>query len=52
MFEQVKFMINKDPSLVNAGNHHGMTPLHFAVSSQNIPMAEFLLSKGAQVGDW
>jgi ankyrin repeat protein len=48
MFEQVKFMINKDPSLVNAGNHHGMTPLHFAVSSQNIPMAEFLLGKGAQ----
>ena len=46
---KVKTLIAKDPKLVNAKDGNGATPLHFAVAGGHKAVAEFLLSKKADV---
>ena len=47
MMDHVKFMLDRDPSLVNKGNHHGMTPLHFAVYQREADMVRLFIMAGA-----
>ena len=46
---KAKTLIAKDPKLVNAKDGNGATPLHFAVAGGHKAVAEFLLSKKADV---
>lgn len=40
-------MLNKKVK-ANQANQYGMTPLHFAVANQDIPMVEFLVRECTQ----
>lgn len=46
---KVKALLATDPSLVNAKNEEGISPLYAAVWSDHEAVVEFLLSKGADV---
>lgn len=46
MFEQLKALLEQDPSLVHARGGDGQTPLHFA---STMKIAEFLLKAGADI---
>ena len=44
-----KAILDKDPSLVRSKDASGNTPLHAASIAGSVPMAEWLLSKGAEI---
>ncbi|MBA4393533.1 MAG: hypothetical protein C0407_08275 [Desulfobacca sp.] len=46
---KVKSFLNTNPSLVNAKDHNGQTPLHWAANKGHIQIVKFLVSQGAQV---
>lgn len=46
---KVKILIEKDASLVNLKDSEGNTPLHQAGIVGSVPIAEFILSKGAEI---
>ena len=47
---QVRRLLNANPGLINSGGDNlGNTPLHFATWKNRAAMAEFLISKGANV---
>jgi len=46
---EVKALLKKKPDLVNAQDKDGITPLHYAVRYGHTNVAEFLISKGADV---
>jgi glyoxylase-like metal-dependent hydrolase (beta-lactamase superfamily II) len=46
---KVQLLIEKNPGLVNAKNPAGQTPLFDAVMSRRLEIAEYLISKGADV---
>jgi len=47
--ERVKALVDGDPALVDARNPGGRTPLLIAIGSRQTAIAEYLLSKGADV---
>ncbi|MDQ7821436.1 MAG: ankyrin repeat domain-containing protein [Candidatus Eremiobacteraeota bacterium] len=47
---KVKAIIEKNPDLVNSPDAEGLTPLHMAAEKGNLPMVEFLVGKGAEIG--
>ncbi len=47
--DSVMEMLSMDPELLNARDENGMTPLHCAAYNNHIPLAAFLISKGADV---
>ncbi|XP_065336636.1 putative ankyrin repeat protein RF_0381 [Cloeon dipterum] len=47
--ENADFFITKNPSLLNYRNVFDQTPLHRALYRQDIPLATFLLEKGASI---
>jgi ankyrin repeat protein len=46
MFDRLRELVERDPSLVHARGGDGKTPLHYAMS---VEMARYLLEKGADV---
>ncbi len=46
---KVKALVDHDPSLVMARNARQSTPLHVAVDSNNVPLARYLIEKGADL---
>lgn len=44
-----KYILEKDPALVNSVGWHGMTPLHRVATRGNIELLQILLSFGANV---
>ncbi len=46
---KVKELIDKDPQLIRVKNPHGSTPLHMAVDVNNVPIARYLIEKGADL---
>jgi hypothetical protein len=46
LFEELRLLINRDPTLVNARGGDGQTPLHFAA---NVEVATLLLENGADI---
>ncbi len=46
---EVKFLINNEKVDINGGDVFDETPLHWAVSSQNASVVQFLLENGADV---
>ena len=46
MIDEVRRMLDADPSLIHARGGDGQLPLHFA---QTVEMADFLLDRGADV---
>ncbi|MBU8851466.1 MULTISPECIES: ankyrin repeat domain-containing protein [Priestia] len=47
--EEIKALLNKEPSLLNAFNSDGWTPLHLACYFGQMDSAELLLSLGADI---
>lgn len=47
--EEIKALLNKEPSLLNAFNSDGWTPLHLACYFGQMDSAKLLLSLGADV---
>lgn len=48
-FQKFKAILQKNPSLINAVDKLGYTPLHWAVSTGNTVLAKFLISKGSRI---
>lgn len=46
---KVRFLLARDPTLISSKDDSGNTPLHEAVFTAHAEVAEFLLSKGADV---
>ena len=46
---KVKMLVDKDPEIINAKNRDGMTILFAAVAYPRVEIAEYLISKGADV---
>ena len=46
----VTFLVEKAGADVNCTTHTGTTPAHYAARSNRVPVLEYLLSKGADVG--
>ena len=46
---KVKELLAKDPSLLDAGNDIGRTPLHLAANRDHLELAAWLLKRGADV---
>jgi len=44
-----KYILERDPSLINSVGWHGMTPLHRASTRGNLEILEILLGYGAKV---
>jgi ankyrin repeat protein len=47
--DEVKAILDKDPSLAKTRGENDRTPLHAAVEINNVPMIELLVAKGADV---
>lgn len=47
--EEIKALLNKEPSLLNAFNSDGWTPLHLACYCGQVDSAKLLLSLGADI---
>jgi len=48
-YELVDRLLSSNPALVNARDKYGFTPLHGVVGEHHFEMAEYLISKGADV---
>ena len=48
-YDLVEQLLNKKPELVNATDQYGFTPLHGVVGEHHFEMAQYLISKGADV---
>ncbi len=46
---KVKELVEKDPLLIKAKNSRQSTPLHVAVDVNNVPIARYLIDKGADL---
>jgi len=49
MTNKIKAMLSKTPPLVNRRNHHGCTPLYYAIQKGHKEIIELLLSSGADM---
>ena len=47
--DRVKSLIENDPSLVFAADERGNLPIHWAVLTRQIPLIDYLLSRGADI---
>ncbi|HTE27280.1 ankyrin repeat domain-containing protein [Flavitalea sp.] len=47
--EEVRSLIDKEPSLVHAADQNGNQPIHWAALTRQIDMIDYLLEKGADV---
>ena len=47
--KSVEALLDQDPALVNSRDKYGFTPLHGVVGEHHFELAEYLISKGADV---
>ncbi|MDR6990166.1 ankyrin repeat domain-containing protein [Luteimonas sp. 3794] len=48
-FSRVEELLNQDPSLINAADKYGFTPLHGVVGEHYFDMARLLIARGANI---